>query len=108
MYLLMVLMQCIAVTYLFYLIGGLVAFGIGAYVFGIKAAKEVQMGLDLLNIKLKIKDPKESLKFMSIFVHYHSILKQLSFVWDFLLEYLSDSEVKADYEINLIRNVTKK
>lgn len=72
-------MQCIAVTYLFYLIGGLAAFGIGAYVFGIKAATEVQKSLEILDKMLKSKsDPKDLVNFISIFVHYHSILKQLS------------------------------
>lgn len=78
------LIQCIAVTYLFYLIGGLAAFGIGAYIFGIKAAKEVQIGLEILDIKLKSRDEvKKSVKYISVFVHYHSIMKQLSFVSSF-------------------------
>lgn len=78
-YLLVVVMQCIAVTYLFYLIGGLAAFGIGAYVFGLTATAEVKKSLELLGILLKTEsDLKRLTKFISIFVNYHSLLKQLS------------------------------
>lgn len=80
MYLLVVVMQCIAVTYLFYLIAGLAAFAISCYVFGTEATKELRMGLHFLDKKLKSKiDLQRSMKFISVFVHYHSLLKQLSF-----------------------------
>lgn len=72
-------MQCIAVTYLFYLIAGLGAFGIGAYVFGLKVTAEIEKSLKLLDKLLKSNaDLKRLKKFISIFVHYHSLLKQLS------------------------------
>lgn len=83
-YLLIVIMQCIAVTYLFYLIAGLIAFGIGSYVFGIRATAEVETGLELLDKILKSKtDQQYSIKTISILVHYHSLLKKLSFPLEF-------------------------
>lgn len=84
-YLLIVVMQCIAVTYLFYLIAGLAAFGIGAYVFGLTATSEIKKSLILLDKLLKSKtDLQQLTKFISIFVHYHSLLKQLSYFWKIL------------------------
>lgn len=51
-YLLVATMQCIVVTYLFHLMGGLITFGIGTFVFAVKATAEVGRGLKLLNPRL--------------------------------------------------------
>lgn len=81
-YLLVATMQCIVVTYLFHLMGGLITFGIGTFVFAVKAVTEVGRGLKLLNGILKSKtDVQHSMKCIRISVHYHAILKELSIFW---------------------------
>lgn len=78
-YLLVVAMQCIAVTYLFYLISGIAAFGIGAFVFGIKALAEFRRGIERLGEILTSKtDVQYSMKCLRVFLDYHAMLMELS------------------------------
>lgn len=80
-YLLVVFMQCISIAYKFSLIAGIASYGIGCFLFAMKTTEEIQSFLELLNEKLKTEDDlQRSVRFVSKFVHCHSLLKQLGFL----------------------------
>lgn len=73
-------MQCVAVAYLFSVLAGIISFGIGTFLFAMKATTVIQDALEILNIKLKSKrDKHRSVEFMSETVYWHSSLQELGF-----------------------------
>ena len=61
------------------LIAGLASFGIGGFVVAIKATTEVQGGLEYINTMMTSShEVQKSFKILSLFIHWHSLLKQLS------------------------------
>lgn len=78
MYMLVVVIQCMVVIYLFHLIAGLMVYGIGNYVFGIVATAQFKKCLKRLDKIFKSKtDRQSSMIGISLIVRYHSALKQL-------------------------------
>lgn len=77
-YLLVVVLQCMAVTYLFHLIAALLVYGIGNYVFGVVATAQLKKCLKLLDKTFQSKtDFKQSMKGLDLIVRYHSAMQQL-------------------------------
>lgn len=77
-YLQVVVIQCMAVTYLFHLIAALLVYGIGNYVFGMVATAQFKKCLKRLDKTFQSKtDFKQSMKGIAVIVRYHSALQQL-------------------------------